>query len=108
MHWLARCCGKALLAPKLARYWVTVILIDSNLRKGQSGFVTHPCLAREGCDDDIADVSAALPGDATRLGFKLHDASVGLLNFVSFMEHKRASHITTDLALEWAQKRKSA
>jgi integrase len=41
------------------------------------------------------------------LGFKLHDAGVGLLNFVSFMERKRASHITTDLALEWAQKPKS-
>ena len=42
------------------------------------------------------------------LGFKLHDAGVGLLNFVSFMERKRAAHITTDLALEWAQKSKSA
>jgi integrase/recombinase XerD len=41
------------------------------------------------------------------LGFKLNDAGVGLLDFVSFMERKRASHITTDLALEWAQKPKS-
>jgi integrase/recombinase XerD len=41
------------------------------------------------------------------LGFKLRDAGVGLANFVSFMESKRASHITTDLALEWAQKPKS-
>jgi integrase len=41
------------------------------------------------------------------LGFKLHDAGVGLLNFVSFMEHKHASHITTKLALEWAKKPKS-
>jgi integrase/recombinase XerD len=41
------------------------------------------------------------------LGFKLRDAGEGLLDFVSFMERKRASHITTALALEWAQKRKS-
>jgi integrase/recombinase XerD len=41
------------------------------------------------------------------LGFRLHDAGVGLLDFVSFMERKRASHITTDLALEWAQKQGS-
>jgi len=41
------------------------------------------------------------------LGFKLHDAGLGLSNFVSFMERKQASHITTPLALEWAQKPKS-
>ena len=41
------------------------------------------------------------------LGFKLHDAGVGLLDFVVFMEQKRVSHITTHLALEWAQKPKS-
>jgi integrase/recombinase XerD len=41
------------------------------------------------------------------LGFKLRDAGAGLLKFVSFMERNRASHITTDLALEWAQKPKS-
>jgi integrase/recombinase XerD len=41
------------------------------------------------------------------LGFKLRDAGRKLLNFVSFMECKHASHITTDLALEWAQKPKS-
>ena len=41
------------------------------------------------------------------LGFKLRDAGVGLLDFVSFMERKRASYITTDLALKWAQKPKS-
>ena len=41
------------------------------------------------------------------LGFKLHDAGVGLLNFVSFMERKHACRITTRLALEWAQKPKS-
>jgi hypothetical protein len=37
--------------------------------------------------------------------FKLHDAGVGLGNFVSFMERKQASHITTPLALEWASSR---
>lgn len=41
------------------------------------------------------------------LGFKLRDAGSDLLNFVSFMEQKRASYITTELALEWAQKPKS-
>ena len=38
------------------------------------------------------------------LGFKLHDAGVGLQDFVSFLERKRTSHITTRLALEWAQR----
>jgi hypothetical protein len=41
------------------------------------------------------------------LEFELRDAGIGLVNFVSFMESKRASHITTDLALEWAQKPKT-
>jgi integrase/recombinase XerD len=36
------------------------------------------------------------------LGFKLRDAGKGLLDFVSFLERRRASHITTELALEWA------
>ena len=35
------------------------------------------------------------------LGFKLRDAGAGLLDFVSFMEGKRTSRITTRLALEW-------
>jgi integrase len=37
------------------------------------------------------------------LGFKLHEAGKGLLAFVTFMEQHRASHITTPLALTWAQ-----
>ena len=37
------------------------------------------------------------------LGFKLHDAGKGLLDFVTFMEQHRASHITQALALAWAQ-----
>ena len=41
------------------------------------------------------------------LGFKLYDAGIGLLDFVAFMERKRASRITTKLALEWAQKPKT-
>ena len=41
------------------------------------------------------------------LGFKLRDAGASLVDFVSFMERKRASHITTRLALKWAQKSKS-
>ncbi len=42
------------------------------------------------------------------LGFKLHDAGVGLLDFVAFMERRRAARITMDLALEWATKSKAA
>lgn len=37
------------------------------------------------------------------LGFKLHYAETALLDFVSSMERKRTSRITTKLALEWAQ-----
>ncbi|MBP0625395.1 tyrosine-type recombinase/integrase [Cupriavidus sp. LEh25] len=38
------------------------------------------------------------------LGFKLHEAGRRLEDFVSFMEQRRASRITTSLALTWAQK----
>lgn len=37
------------------------------------------------------------------LGFKLHEAGQRLENFVSFMERRRASRISTSLALTWAQ-----
>ena len=37
------------------------------------------------------------------LGFKLHDAGKGLLDFVTFMEQHRACYITQALALAWAQ-----
>ena len=37
------------------------------------------------------------------LGFKLRDMGYNLRHFVSFMEQKRASIITTELALRWAQ-----
>jgi integrase len=37
------------------------------------------------------------------LGFKLHDAGVALLKFVSYLENHGVSHITTKLALTWAQ-----
>ena len=37
------------------------------------------------------------------LGFKLQEAGKGLLDFVTFMEHQRASYITQALALAWAQ-----
>jgi integrase/recombinase XerD len=37
------------------------------------------------------------------LGFKLHEAGKGLLDFVTFMEQHRASSITQALALAWAQ-----
>jgi integrase len=37
------------------------------------------------------------------LGFKMHDAGLQLPRFVSFMETRQAEHISTGLALEWAQ-----
>ncbi len=37
------------------------------------------------------------------LGFKLHDAGAALAHFASFMEQHGAAHITTQLALAWAQ-----
>lgn len=37
------------------------------------------------------------------LGFKLHEAGTGLLEFVTFMEQHRATYITRQLALTWAQ-----
>jgi len=38
------------------------------------------------------------------LGFKMRDAGLLLPRFVSFMEQRQAEHITTRLALEWAQR----
>lgn len=37
------------------------------------------------------------------LGFKLRDAGARLAEFASFMAQRRAEHVTTPLALEWAQ-----
>lgn len=37
------------------------------------------------------------------LGFKLHSEETGLTTFVTFMEQQEADHITTALALAWAQ-----
>lgn len=37
------------------------------------------------------------------LGYKLHSDGTGLSSFVSFMEQQHADHITTALALAWAQ-----
>lgn len=37
------------------------------------------------------------------LGFKLHEAGKGLVDFMRFMEQHHASHITQALALAWAQ-----
>ena len=42
------------------------------------------------------------------LGFKLHDAQIGLLKFASFLEKHNACHITIDLAMQWAQENPSA
>lgn len=41
------------------------------------------------------------------LGYKMHDEGLLLPRFVSFMEERRADHITTRLALEWAQSTKA-
>lgn len=43
-----------------------------------------------------------------RLGFKLRQAKVALLNFVSFLDQRGISCITTPLALEWAQQHPAA
>ena len=37
------------------------------------------------------------------LGFKLHEAGKGLIDFVAFLEGHKASYITRALALAWAQ-----
>jgi integrase len=37
------------------------------------------------------------------LGFKLRRAGAALADFASFMEQRQAKHVTTSLALEWAQ-----
>ena len=42
------------------------------------------------------------------LGFKLLDAKVGLIKFASFLQQRRAAHITISLAMEWAQQDKTA
>ena len=39
------------------------------------------------------------------LGYKLREAGAELPRFISFMEERRAEHITARLALEWAQQR---
>lgn len=42
------------------------------------------------------------------LGFKLRDAGAALAGFAAFMEQRQAEHITTALALEWAQQPRAA
>ncbi|HKD06448.1 MAG TPA: tyrosine-type recombinase/integrase [Bryobacteraceae bacterium] len=42
------------------------------------------------------------------LGFKLLDAKVALIQFSSFLQKRRAAHITIALAMEWAQQNKTA
>ena len=42
------------------------------------------------------------------LGFKLLDAKVGLIQFASFLQQRRALRITISLAMEWAQQDKTA
>ncbi len=50
-------------------------------------------------------LSSALRDDLAlrrALGFKLRDAGSTLRRFVSFLDEQGASHITTDIALQWA------
>src|SRR5215510_14569669 len=54
--------------------------------------------------ESVADYLAMRRG----LGFKLSEAGKGLLDFVSFLEQRGATSITTSLALEWAQQPSSA
>jgi hypothetical protein len=42
------------------------------------------------------------------LGFKLLAANNGLIQFASFLEQSRATHITIALAMKWAQQDKNA
>jgi integrase len=42
-----------------------------------------------------------------RLGFNLRDAGICLSKFAAFMQARGAAHITTQLALEWAQQNQS-
>jgi len=42
------------------------------------------------------------------LGFKMQEAGKGLLDFATFMEQNRATYITNELALVWAQRPLSA
>ncbi len=42
------------------------------------------------------------------LGFRLREAKVALLNFVSFLDERRAPHITTALGMQWAQQNPAA
>jgi site-specific recombinase XerD len=37
------------------------------------------------------------------LGYKLHDVRIGLLNFAAFLGRRSAPHLTTPLAMQWAQ-----
>ena len=37
------------------------------------------------------------------LGFKLREAGICLAKFAAFLEARGAAHITTQLAVEWAQ-----
>jgi site-specific recombinase XerD len=37
------------------------------------------------------------------LGYKLHDVHIGLLNFAAFLGRRSAPHLTTPLAMQWAQ-----
>ena len=38
------------------------------------------------------------------LGFKMQEAGKGLLDFATFMEQNRATYVTNELALVWAQR----
>ena len=61
------------------------------------------CRGREVCDEHASEAVQEYLNLRRSLGFKLREAGKQLLEFVTFMEQRRASYITTQLALAWAQ-----
>ena len=62
-----------------------------------------PCRGREVCDEHTPTSRPGVPDYATQPGVQLQDTGTSLLDFVTFMEHHRASYITHSLALTWAK-----
>jgi site-specific recombinase XerC len=92
------CIGVRDAAPGrfLARYWSDFAPSqpsdDSDLREGRSGLVASPRIALAGSYAMTTTLRASIQDYLAMrrgLGFKLHDAGVGLLSFVSFMDVNR-------------------
>ena len=94
-------------------------LVDRNRRDPAASQSADHHDLRQGGPHGVADARVAVAGRCAMttlrqavheylrmrrdLGFKLHEAGKGLLDFVTFMEQHRASSITQALALAWAQ-----